>query len=261
MWSRGRRGERWNEKIYYIYMIHVFYGDDTDSVIKKTKEIALLFQSKEPEAALIVFEDDRFDEARFTELVLGGQSLFGARYIVLFRRVFDNPETKEVILTRLDDIKNAEHVFIFSERKIDAKIVSAFKKTGAMMNECSKKEKNMPEKPFASFALADAFGKRDKKKVWAIFHEEIAKGSAPESLHGMLFWQIKNMLLAKSSSQAECARAGMKPFVFGKAQTAAKNFSGSELRSLSAVAVSLYHRAHEGAGDLETATEQFILNI
>lgn len=242
-------------------MIQVFYGLDADGVLNKTKEAVNLFQSKESEATLVVFEDDRFDEARFEDIVSGGQSLFGGRCIVLFRRVFDNPETKEAILARLDDIKNAEHVFIFSERKLDAKTIAAFVKAGAAMNECSKKEKNMPEKSFASFALADAFGRRDKKKAWAVFHEEIAKGSAAESLHGMLFWQIKNMLLADSCSLEECVRAGMKPFVFGKAKSAAKNFSGEELRALSARVVSLYHRAHEGSGDLEIATEQFILSI
>lgn len=242
-------------------MIQIFYGLDADEILNKTKEATRLFQSKEPKATLVVFEDDRFDDALFEEIVSGGQSLFGGRCIVLFRRVFDNPETKEAVLARLDDIKNAEHVFVFSERKLDAKTIAAFVKAGAIMNECSKKEKNMPEKPFASFALADAFGKRDKKKAWVVFREEIAKGSAAESLHGMLFWQIKNMLLASTYSQAECARAGMKPFVFGKAKAAAKNFSEGELRALSSRVVSLYHRAHEGAGDLEIATERFILNV
>ena len=242
-------------------MIQVFYGADTDGVLSKTKEAVSLFRSKEPEATLVVFEDDRFDEAGFLELVSGGQGLFMPRCAVLFKRVFDNPEAKEAILSRIDDMKKAEHIFIFSEKKLDASTTALFKKVGATMSECPGKEKNMPEKSFVLFAPADAFGKRDKKKAWAIFHEEMAKGSAPESLHGMLFWQIKNMLLASEHSEEECACAGMKPFVFGKAKTAAKNFSNEELRSLSAAVVLLYHRAHEGDGDLETAIEKFILSI
>lgn len=242
-------------------MIYVFYGSDTDEITDKVNETVRLFRSKEPEAALALFEDDHFDEIRFDDLVSGGQSLFGGGCIALFRRVFDNLETKDVILARLGDIKNTKHVFIFSERKLDAKTLVVFEKAGAITKEYSKKEKNVLEKSFMSFALADAFGRRDKKKAWAVFHEEIAKGGVAESLHGMLFWQIKNMLLAGSCSPEECARAGMKPFVFGKAKTAAKNFSKEELRALSARIVSLYHRAHEGDGDLETATEQFILSI
>ena len=241
-------------------MLYVFYGTDTEGIATNANEVVRLFQSKESGVMLTTFEDDCFNEPQFEDIVSGGQSLFGTRCVVFFRRVFDNQKAKEIILSRLGEMVKAEHVFIFSEKKLDAPTIMLFKKAGATMKECSKKEKNTTEKSFVSFALADAFGKRDKKNMWAVFHKEIMNGSTPEGLHGILFWQIKNMLLAGGHSETECARTGMKPFVFSKARVAAKNFSQDELRLLSARIVSLYHHAHEGV-DLETATEQFILSI
>ncbi|MBI5005197.1 MAG: hypothetical protein HZC03_01175, partial [Candidatus Lloydbacteria bacterium] len=73
-------------------MIEVFYGADTDAVLSKSQEAAGLFQSKEPKATFVVFEDDSFDEAEFLGIVSGGQSLFAPRCAVLFKRVFDDPE-------------------------------------------------------------------------------------------------------------------------------------------------------------------------
>lgn len=220
-----------------------------------------MFQSKESDAALVVFEDDSFDEARLEELASGGQGLFAPRFIALFRRVFENGEAKEAILARLCDLETSPHFFIFSEKKLDAATIAAFKKkTNVEIKEFRMKSAVAGEKSFASFALADALGKRDKKRAWAVFHRELAKGSSVESLHGMLFWQIKNMLLASKCPQAECARIGMKPFVFDKARAAAKNFSKKELLGLSSSLVALYHRAHEGNHELETAVEHLILN-
>ena len=222
-----------------VNMIHVFYGSDIGEVMDKTNEAIAIFQSKESETTLIVFEDDNFNEAQFVDIVSGGQGLFGQQCAVIFRSVFDNTESKYAILSRLDDMKKSTHLFVFSEKKLDASTTALFKKAGVIMKECSGKEKKTSEKSFVSFAIADAFGKRDKKRAWAIFHKEIKGGSSAESLHGILFWQIKNMLLASSYSSAECARTGMKPFVFSKARASAKNFSKEELRALSAGIVSI----------------------
>jgi len=51
-----------------------------------------------------------------------------------------------------------------------------------------------------------------------------------EEVHGILFWQIKNMLLSFDAKDAEAA--GLNDFVFRKSLGFTKNYSYNELKKL-----------------------------
>jgi hypothetical protein len=120
-----------------------------------------------------------------------------------------------------------------------------------------KEKKGKPD--FNIFSLTDAFGRRDKKNLWVLFQKAVESGAVPEEIHGILFWQLKSMLLAHACKSA--AEAGVKPFVWSKARTFAKNWSEEELKNLSAKMVSLYHDAHRGIYEFPIALERLILTI
>ena len=71
-------------------------------------------------------------------------------------------------------------------------------------------------------------GKRDKKGAWAEYQKVLKEGLVPEEIHGILFWQIKTMLLASSSKSS--VEADLNPFVFKKAKEFSKNYSEDELK-------------------------------
>ncbi len=107
--------------------------------------------------------------------------------------------------------------------------------------------------------LADALAARDKKTLWIRYVEAIESGAVAEELHGILFWQVKTMLLAQQSKTAE--EAGLKPFPYSKAKGALKNWKPGEVEKLSSDLVSIYHRAHRGEGELALLTERLLLRI
>ena len=112
---------------------------------------------------------------------------------------------------------------------------------------------------FNIFALADAVGARNGLKAWAIYRSAVDAGLEPENVIGTLFWQAKSMVAASRCSTA--AEAGLSPFVFSKAKSAAKNYSPAELQNMMTDLISIYHDSHRGLVDGESAVERFFLKL
>ena len=98
---------------------------------------------------------------------------------------------------------------------------------------CEKKEE------YSAFALADAFGKRNKKDAWILYRKAIDRGEAAEALHGMLFWKVKTMILSGGSV----------------------SWKKEELYQVLDELVTLYHESRRGNGELETRLEAFLVGM
>ena len=109
------------------------------------------------------------------------------------------------------------------------------------------------------FAMTDALGARNQKRLWTLYQQALRHGVVNEELHGILFWQVKSMLLAALSKDVK--ESGLNPFVYGKAKNYAKNFTLSELKKISSQLVTMYHQAHRGEVDFDIALEKFFLTI
>jgi len=94
------------------------------------------------------------------------------------------------------------------------------------------------ERDSSIFKVADAMRAADKKALWVLYMKEIAKGSAPEAVHGILFWAAKDMLLKATSAKAE-----------------------ERASQLVATLVELPHEARRRGEDVEYALERFTLTI
>ena len=137
-------------------------------------------------------------------------------------KIFENEEIKEFILDKIKNIAESDNIFILLEEKVDKKTLTKIEKHAQKIQEFSsviKKEKERT-KPFG---LTDALGRRDKKGAWAEYQKVLKEGLVPEEIHGILFWQIKTMLLASSSKSS--VEADLNPFVFKKAKEFSKNYS------------------------------------
>lgn len=206
-------------------------------------------------SAVSSFGAEEFLAAPIEEL-LGGQGLFENARLITLRDIFESEEAKEKLLSYLDDMGTSPNIFILEEGKIDAAMKKKISKAAA---ETFLFEKNQKEAAFNRFAIADALGARDRKRAWVLLLEALRAGAASEEVVGLLFWQVKAMLLARSHKTAE--EAGLNPFVFRKAQNCSRNFTDEELTNLSRTLMTLPHEARRGGLELPLALERFILSL
>jgi DNA polymerase III delta subunit len=250
-------------------MIYFLYGNDWEKARKKLNELLDILAKKKPNASLFKMDDETWSEAQFEEL-LGGQGLFEKKYIVVFDKVFTNKEAKESVLEKLKELKDSENVFLFLEEKVDkptlsriekvAEKVQSFEKIGEKGRQFGLEGgKFFPISEFNIFSISDAFGRRDKKDLWILFRKACERNIAPEEIHGLIFWQLKNMAIVKQLKTP--VSSGLKPFVFQRASSFAKNYSDDEIRKISSELANIYHNSRRGLADFETALEMFILSM
>jgi hypothetical protein len=163
------------------------------------------------------------EDTDISSVVVTQPGLFGDQeYFVLSGMARELP-----LKSLLQEYADSPNLIIFSEETVTKKITEAFQKVGADYKECAPelKEKAVPPN---IFQLADLLGRRDKKNLWIAYHEAL-RNSSVEEINGVLLWQLKNMVLVKTS---EGSVPGMKPFVYKKNQGFVKNYSLEELKDV-----------------------------
>lgn len=238
-------------------MFYFIHGDMRDDARKKAHELVALMQTKRPNAEYFKFSSENFSLTKLEELI-GGQGLFDKKHITSIDRSFEDEAIKEGIIERLDDIKASENAFVFLEGKMTKEGLKKIEKRAEKVFEFVS-EKGKKKDDFKVFDMADAFGRRDKKELWMLFLESRERDVAPEEIHGIIFWQVKSMLLAGQAASA--GEAGLNPFVYSKAKSFIKNYSKEELEKISSDLVAMYHESHRGQRDFAVAFEQFVLGL
>lgn len=238
-------------------MLYLLYGSDTDKARAKARELLETLQKKKPDAAVFRIEPEKWGEVHLEEFI-GGQGLFEKKLLIFADRLFENEEAEAAIEKNLKEVAKSDNIFIFLEQKVAKPLLLEITEVAEKVQAFESKEaKKKPD--FNVFSLTDAFGRRDKKKLWVLYQRALQTDAVPEEIHGILFWQVKSMLLASGAKAA--TEAGVAPFVFTKAKSFLKNYSVAELQNLSSVLVRMYHDAHRGVHDFEVALERFVLTL
>lgn len=253
-------------ELIFKTMIYFYYGSDIESARKKAKITVDALLLKKPDATLIKIGDENLAQDKIMELA-GSQGLFSSKYIVFFYKTFDNKENKELILKNLKEFKDSDNIFIFAEGKMDKTALTKIEKNAEKVQEFVKPEKSLNKKEKLAligekidfFEFADALGRRDKRGLWVLYQDVLAEQVPAEEVHGIFFWQVKSMLLAKKCKTPE--EANMKPFPFEKSRGFARNYKDGELENMSSKLVEMYHEAHRGNLDFFVALERFILEL
>ena len=144
-------------------------------------------------------------------------------------------ERSEEFLALAPGLVASPHTFIFEEEKLLKRPLELLAKAKAEVVVYASLEK---KESFDVFSLANAFGARDRKKMWLLLTQGLVSGMVPEAALGMLHWKVRDLLGKKSPS-----------------------YTPGELRNISRELVTLYHEAHRGGGDLELLLERFLLLI
>lgn len=230
-------------------MIYLFSGND---YIKKQEAINLFLQDKK-DLEILYFDDSSFSENSFLEEAFGAGLFLGKKAFILNGIL--SSHGKNFILSIIKSLSDSENIFIFSEEILNKEIYS-------VISKFIKKEKSFDilksknAEKFNIFSITDAFGQKDKRKVWVLLQKAIKEGISFEEILNILIWQVKNIILVKNSKDIK--KTGLAPFVFQKTKKFADNFKDQELKDISRDLVSLFHESHLGL-DLSSSLELFIL--
>lgn len=243
-------------------MFYFLYGEDKDGARKKAHELIDSLIKKRPNASFFKVDSGSFSIGKLEEMI-GGQGLFENKQIVFFDGVLEDKETKGAILEKIKEIAESPNAFVFLEGKLDKATVGKVEKKAEKVQEfkftgSEGKNKESKEK-FNTFSLADVFGRRDKKNLWTLYQEALSQGVAPEEINGVLFWQLKSMIVAGRSKDAQ--ESGLNPYVFQKSKSFARNYTEEEMKKLSSALISVYHDSRRGIHDFDIALERFILSL
>jgi len=236
-------------------MLYLFYGSDIKNAREKVRDLVASLLKRKPDASRFRLDKETFTEDAFKEY-LGSQGLFSLRCIVVLDRVFESEEGRESVVESVKDMSSSNNIFILLESDIDAKTLPKLTKYSEKIQEFTLDAKgSVPKSDFNIFSLTDAIGNRDTKRAWVVYQKALRFGSAPEEIHGMIFWQIKTMLMVSKHSTT-----GLKPFVVSKARRFLNKWDETELEAFSSKLVRVYHDAHLGKFNLEIGLEQLLLN-
>ncbi len=115
----------------------------------------------------------------------------GGRTVVL-DGICANEDMRGVLMSELPVIARSRDSYFMFEEKPDAdtrKHIEKYADTRERYDAVAR------GKDTSVFKLADALRARDKKALWVGLHREFGKGKAPEAIHGVLFWAVKDMFV------------------------------------------------------------------
>jgi len=165
---------------------------------------------------------------------LQGAGMFGESRIVVLDGVFANEEMATFAERSLLHMKeSSEHFFILEEKPL----ADVRKKIEKYAQMCERFDAAGKKKDGSIFGLSNALARRDKKALWIGYQRELAKGSAPEAIHGVLFWAAKDMFM-KAGTPEQKNRA----------------------KKLIAELAELPHESRRRGEELEYALERFVLS-
>jgi DNA polymerase III delta subunit len=165
---------------------------------------------------------------------LQGAGMFGESRVVVLDGVLVNEEMRTHVINSLAVLKASAEVVFILEEKLDAdtrKKIEKYAEKSERLDAAGKKRSG------DIFIMANALSKRDKRALWLQYQGELAKGTAPEAIHGVLFWGAKEMLL-KSRTEEVRTRA----------------------QKLVAMLAELPHESRRRGEELEYALERFVLS-
>ena len=234
-------------------MLYLFNGNDEVLVRAKARAHALSLQGENCD--FLVLESDTFSSATFDESFFA-QSFFGTSYVVFCDNVFENKEALGFFEEFGDEIVKSSNNCVLAEKTLPVALQTKFKKAGAKIFDFKVEKKD--ERKFNTFALGDALGMKDKKNLWILFAQARELGLEGEEICGVLFWQIKNILLAGTTKTS--IEAGISEYPYKKAKSFSKVWKREELQSSLISLTKMYHDAHRGKGDFMNRLEIFVLS-
>jgi len=244
-------------------MLYLYYGENDIENIKKARAFVKKIIGKKPDTHVFILDTDAFSQGEWEEKIVG-QGLFEKEFVVYGNKVCEDETCKVFLAERIKDIKESKNIFILVERNLESKTRILFEKHSeeVFYNDEKKVKEDQPQ--YNLFALTDALGEKDRKKLWVLLQRAYISGASAEEIHSLFFWQIKNILIAKELGLPGAQKAesiGIKQYPFRKALTFSKNFSEEELKNLLGKLVHISQESISGGTELELGLEKVVLSV
>ena len=211
-------------------MLHFYTGTDRE---KARTAMDAAVKSIAKKDTLVVRISDANTPADFAT-ALQGSGMFAQERVVVFDSILANEEMRWMALDSLKALKESDEHFFMLEERPDA----ATRKQIEKYAEDSERFDALKQKEASSiFALANALKRGDKKGLWVAYQRELGKGSAPEAVHGILFWGAKDMFMKASEGSLK-----------------------QRAKKLIAELAELPHESRRRGEELEYALERFVLS-
>lgn len=142
---------------------------------------------------------------------------------------------------------------------------SLFKQYQGVFSEKPEQEKKEAKKEreyaYSPFALQDAVGERNIKKIWIEYHRLRYEGIEAEDLIHKIISKVKDMVAIISG--ATSADLGVKDYPFNKSKKDLKNWKEADLKKFYEDLVSVYHQSRMGnyAEELNISLERLVLSL
>lgn len=234
-------------------MLYVLYGSNREKIRDESHKMLGALAKKRPGAQVFRLSEGVDVSARLEELI-ESRGLFENKHIVVLDFVLGSEDVRDTVVAHAQDMAESGHIFVVLEEKLDVKTKKSFEKYAQECKVFDVKEKK--EERFNVFSLADAVARRDRKASWVALQRALREEIVPEEIHGVLWWQIKTLLLV-----ARGDTDGLKPFAVSKARSCVKNFSEAELDAVLKKLLTIYHESRAGGPSLDIALEQFVLEL
>lgn len=211
-------------------MLYLYTGTDREKVRAKMGDATLKIKDAD---TIRITDAHTVEDLR---AALQGGGMFAKKRVLVFEGVCTNPELSEMFLDSLEVLAESEEsVFVFEEKPL----ADLRKKLEKHAEKTERFDAPKKEADKTIFALANALHKRDRKALWVGYMKELAKDTAPEAIHGILFWAAKSALLPAKADSPEQLRGVLL------------------VSSLAA----LPHEARRNGFELEYALERFVLSL
>ncbi len=238
-------------------MLYLIYGTDRDRSRKKLHELLDLAKKKRPDAELFKLNTENWKESLFDELLVA-QGLFETKYTTVLDGLFEKKEIKSYILDKIEEVGKSEQIFLMLEGSMDATTLKKIEKHAKQVQQFvlpAQAGKNT----FNIFGVTDGLVAKDKKRLWISYLDTVKRGIAPEEVHGIFFWQVKNMILA--SRAGDIKTSGLSPYAYKNALSGGRNYKTEELLGMSNDLVQMTHKVRQGKGELEIMLEKWVLGL
>ena len=223
-------------------MLYVFYGSDRAKCLAYTAKFLTAVHHKRPEAEHFIFNEDNFDSRVASELV-SAQGLFEAKHIVELRDILAQPNGLEWLEAELPGLD------LLKKRLTEA---------GAQLKEFSAVTSKAKRDNFI-YSIGDAFGERNRQKLWLTLAEAKLRGYVAEEV----FWQLWGMVvnLSLAAGEPDNQKLPVAPFVASKLRRFGRNYTEAELLSIMGELLVLYHETRRRSRDLDVALERWVLGV
>jgi hypothetical protein len=245
-------------------MIFYYWGKDQEGSRRAARAEFLAQQEKFPHAPVFDLIGENLTLEELQEAIYA-RPLLGGGGIIFFDHLLANPVATNFVSENLAQMIGSESFFIFWEEgsETEKEFVQTVVKAGGLAREfkivSDIKERQKKADLMKLFAIADAFGDRDRKRAWLLYHEARRYGLPAEEIFWKLAWKVKTLLLVATASAGSVLP--MKPYPLSQAQRQIKKYKPRELARLSARLVRFYHDARRGLTDFDLGLERLLLEL